>query len=140
MSRHRTSGFWRERRARRRQAEKSGPFVPCPVCGAAMRLREGPDGTKFWGCSRFPTCRGTRRGDDAKRWYDQHARRRKRSGRPKGETHEVHCQWCGAVFAIRSVQVPQPPHVCTPCALGSPHREPISSPKEAVAAAGPETA
>lgn len=36
----------------------------CPSCGSEMRLRtarRGPNpGSRFWGCSRFPKCRGTR--------------------------------------------------------------------------------
>lgn len=38
----------------------------CPRCGAAMAwrtARRGPNvGGSFWGCSRFPACRGTRAG------------------------------------------------------------------------------
>jgi len=34
---------------------------PCPICGAEMRLREARQSrTAFWGCSKFPRCRGTR--------------------------------------------------------------------------------
>ena len=33
--------------------------VSCPQCGAAMRQRNGKFGS-FWGCSRYPDCRGTR--------------------------------------------------------------------------------
>lgn len=36
----------------------------CPKCGSAMVLRKVKQGTRtgqaLWGCSRFPTCRGTR--------------------------------------------------------------------------------
>src|ERR1035437_668552 len=33
----------------------------CPKCGAVMVRRvRGSDGAPFWGCSTFPTCRGTR--------------------------------------------------------------------------------
>lgn len=36
--------------------------VVCPVCGAPMRLRTASrgkhKGNRFWGCSRYPTCRG----------------------------------------------------------------------------------
>ena len=33
----------------------------CPRCGAAMVERHrGTNGSPFWGCSTFPTCRGTR--------------------------------------------------------------------------------
>ena len=42
----------------------AGPSPTCPKCGATMVLREakkGPNaGSRFWGCSRFPQCRGTR--------------------------------------------------------------------------------
>lgn len=33
--------------------------VRCPKCGAEMVQRTGKNGP-FWGCSRFPDCRGTR--------------------------------------------------------------------------------
>lgn len=37
---------------------------PCPTCGAAMTLRTAKrgsmTGSKFWGCSTYPACRGTR--------------------------------------------------------------------------------
>ena len=38
------------------------PGVPeCPRCGAIMvARRRRSDGSPFWGCSRFPACRGTR--------------------------------------------------------------------------------
>jgi restriction system protein len=40
-----------------------GP-VPCPRCGSAMVRRVAKQGASaggaFWGCSRFPACRGTR--------------------------------------------------------------------------------
>ena len=39
--------------------------MTCPVCGSNMVLRtarKGPNrGTQFWGCARFPSCRGTRK-------------------------------------------------------------------------------
>jgi hypothetical protein len=31
----------------------------CPRCGSLMRQRSGRYG-KFWGCSQYPRCRGTR--------------------------------------------------------------------------------
>jgi hypothetical protein len=38
--------------------------VTCPQCGAGMVRRTAKRsrrrGTKFWGCSRYPSCRGTR--------------------------------------------------------------------------------
>lgn len=40
------------------------PVMTCPLCHAAMvqrTARKGPNaGKHFWGCSRFPQCRGTR--------------------------------------------------------------------------------
>ncbi|MBX5164789.1 helix-hairpin-helix domain-containing protein [Rhizobium sp. NZLR4b] len=42
----------------------SGSSSACPICGSAMGLRTARRGyrrgSKFWGCNRFPTCRGTR--------------------------------------------------------------------------------
>lgn len=36
-----------------------GKAPKCPSCGSSMVLRTGPYG-KFYGCSRFPSCKGTR--------------------------------------------------------------------------------
>jgi hypothetical protein len=40
------------------------PLVACPICGSAMRLRRAKrgkrSGKRFWGCSRYPACRGTK--------------------------------------------------------------------------------
>lgn len=47
-----------ERRSRRDPVEEDAP--KCPFCGSAMRLRHGSKGD-FWGCTAYPTCRGTRR-------------------------------------------------------------------------------
>ncbi len=49
----------------RRRARASAPQVPfCPICSAPMvqrRARRGPaSGQQFWGCSRFPGCKGVR--------------------------------------------------------------------------------
>lgn len=45
------------------QEEKSGLAPTCPKCHAKMKLRQarkGPQaGNEFWGCPRFPDCRGT---------------------------------------------------------------------------------
>jgi DNA topoisomerase-1 len=35
-----------------------GESYPCPKCGAELRVRKGPKGL-FWGCSKFPACKGT---------------------------------------------------------------------------------
>jgi len=41
-----------------------GPAPECPLCGQPMALRtarKGPRvGSRFWGCSAFPACKGTR--------------------------------------------------------------------------------
>lgn len=43
------------------------PLLSCPRCGSDMRLRTARRGKNagsgFWGCSRFPKCRGTRQAD-----------------------------------------------------------------------------
>jgi len=40
------------------------PEPSCPSCGARMVLRRpklgGKDFNPFWGCNRYPDCRGTR--------------------------------------------------------------------------------
>lgn len=45
-----------------KENESKKPDVVCPVCRAPMRLRiarKGPyKGNRFWGCSRYPNCRG----------------------------------------------------------------------------------
>ena len=54
--------------ARRMQAEQDAvepTFTPsCPICSKAMvkrTARKGPNaGQTFWGCSGYPSCRGTR--------------------------------------------------------------------------------
>ncbi len=70
-----TEGGYSERLAaarfehRRTQPEKAG--VVCPRCGKPMVLRTarvGPnEGSKFWGCSGYPECSGTRRSDGSDR-------------------------------------------------------------------------
>lgn len=47
----------------------SGPCpkkVPtCPICGSLMHERENrKSGELFWGCTKYPGCRGTREHDD----------------------------------------------------------------------------
>ena len=43
---------------------KSSPRVKCPICGGGMSLRTARVGKnaggKFWGCKRFPQCKGTK--------------------------------------------------------------------------------
>lgn len=38
------------------------PAPTCPLCGEPMRSRTSVHG-RFWGCSQYPGCRGTRPGD-----------------------------------------------------------------------------
>lgn len=35
-----------------------GESYPCPKCGAELRIRKSAKG-QFWGCSKFPDCKGT---------------------------------------------------------------------------------
>ena len=48
--------------------EPAGGPPPCPVCDASMTLRTARQGRnaggQFWGCSRYPDCKGTRNLDD----------------------------------------------------------------------------
>lgn len=45
-------------------ADPADPAVACPKCGSEMVLRTAKKGANagstFWGCTRFPKCRGTR--------------------------------------------------------------------------------
>jgi len=56
-----TGGFSERLTAKRLAArEKDQPPSPeCPVCGMPMRQRNSAKG-RFWGCSTFPECKGTR--------------------------------------------------------------------------------
>ena len=45
------------KREQRQAVNEDAP--PCPVCGAPMKLRHSVRGD-FWGCTAYPTCRGTR--------------------------------------------------------------------------------
>ena len=42
------------------QSKKSQKVPSCPQCGSLMRRRSGGYGS-FWGCSRYPSCKGTRK-------------------------------------------------------------------------------
>ena len=33
----------------------------CPRCGAEMTLQLAPSGSRFWGCTEYPTCKATRK-------------------------------------------------------------------------------
>ena len=45
------------KREHRQVVDEDAPM--CPLCGAPMKLRHSARGD-FWGCSAYPTCRGTR--------------------------------------------------------------------------------
>jgi hypothetical protein len=40
---------------------KKKNIVYCPKCGSPMKLRKSKSGSQFWGCSKFPKCRGTKK-------------------------------------------------------------------------------
>jgi restriction system protein len=58
-----------------RQRQQQGPLTPgapsptCPLCGKPMARRTArkgaQTGSKFWGCTGYPECRGTRRLDES---------------------------------------------------------------------------
>jgi DNA topoisomerase-1 len=55
-------GSARRRRASRSKARtraRPDPKIACPKCGAPMVRRTGPRG-EFWGCSKYPACKGSR--------------------------------------------------------------------------------
>jgi four helix bundle suffix protein len=54
-------GFSKRLMAKRIEARKKDnpPSPECPQCGKPMRQRKSVKG-QFWGCSAFPTCKGTR--------------------------------------------------------------------------------
>ena len=45
------------KREHRQAVDEDAP--KCPLCGAPMKLRHSVRGD-FWGCTAYPTCRGTR--------------------------------------------------------------------------------
>lgn len=55
---HRVEG-WRNNLQARLDDWKELEGEPCPYCGTMMAHRKGKNG-KFWGCVRYPVCRGTR--------------------------------------------------------------------------------
>ena len=36
------------------------PYATCPKCNSHMMLRQGRTGTKFYGCIKYPSCKGTK--------------------------------------------------------------------------------
>lgn len=49
------------------QMIRTKPIPSCPECGSVMVLRqpkEGQDWEAFWGCSKYPRCKGTRQIDE----------------------------------------------------------------------------
>ena len=57
------------REGRRATPDMSARTPPCPVCGSEMvkrTARKGANaGAQFWGCAKYPACRGTRPASDA---------------------------------------------------------------------------
>jgi ATP-dependent DNA helicase RecQ len=52
-------------------ARRRGPVGPeCPDCGSESRKRTSSRGEPFWGCSRYPLCKGTTRIEDSDPIYD----------------------------------------------------------------------
>jgi 5-methylcytosine-specific restriction endonuclease McrA len=64
-------------RFRQRNPPKSQQpdIPPCPLCQAPMQLRSGARRPPFWGCSRFPDCRGTRSAAQRRRKIKGHNNR-----------------------------------------------------------------
>lgn len=50
---------WKKNLLKRIQQMASEDVIACPVCGSPMKLRSGSHG-KFFGCTNFPQCKGTR--------------------------------------------------------------------------------
>jgi ssDNA-binding Zn-finger/Zn-ribbon topoisomerase 1 len=48
----------RELQERKEKTSQRAPL--CPTCNSKMTLKHGPY-SAFWGCSRFPTCNGTKK-------------------------------------------------------------------------------
>lgn len=70
---------WRDDFNPRASLEKHMSFrydgVPCPDCGGEMVSRKGQFGI-FWGCLKYPNCRGTRDSQgrskaDRQKWKDE---------------------------------------------------------------------
>lgn len=58
--------------------------VTCPECGEPMVSRANKTtGQRFWGCSNYPTCKGTRDTDGDSR-YDREPNERRASRRWEG--------------------------------------------------------
>lgn len=51
------------------QSNSDGDMITCPLCGAQMQMQTASRGRNagksFWGCSRFPSCKGSRDADGA---------------------------------------------------------------------------
>src|SRR5262245_18694456 len=61
--------------------------APCELCGKPMLVRFS-EGRKFYGCSGYPECKGTRRGNG--------------DGKPAAIPTEYVCEKCGKQMVIRS--------------------------------------
>ena len=54
---------WNSYWSRKKPAKPSGPGA-CPRCGAKTRIRMNSfTGQAFYGCTKFPECKGSRDGD-----------------------------------------------------------------------------
>jgi ssDNA-binding Zn-finger/Zn-ribbon topoisomerase 1 len=72
----------RANQASQSDVPNDGP--PCPACGAATRLRPGPYGS-FYGCMRYPDCKGTVNPDQSAKTKTRSSRRS--SGTNRGSRH-----------------------------------------------------
>lgn len=57
---HRVAG-WRKNLTQRLDNWEELLQPACPICGAPMRLITMPSGVQFYGCVRYPDCKGTRK-------------------------------------------------------------------------------
>jgi Topoisomerase DNA binding C4 zinc finger len=75
------------------------PDVKCPECDEVMLLRDGSNGT-FYGCARFPTCRGTRSfplDAQARKQIELERQKKMREKKFKRRRQPVYAHWGSAV-------------------------------------------
>ena len=92
-------GAWENSRSRstRSNGTKRTTGLTCPQCGSPMKLKSGSRG-KFYSCTRYPSCRGTR-DYPASRESGGHGTR-SRASKAKDSTPK--CPECGARMVLRS--------------------------------------
>ena len=87
----------------------------CPFCGAAMRKRKASRGRNkgnyFWGCKRFPACRGTRDFAEQIRTKSQSAAPPPRIPKEPGTTEALAVSW--------GVPMPEIDYVCEYATVGA---------------------